>query len=111
LLVAARKLRRRNVTRFFTCAAIVIGLGATATLAITGRTVNPNATAEVRFAADGAFRDGLYLGKLVAEGGQPATSRHRPLVHRSRPHHVHGGIPPRIQLNPDRPGLTRMDNC
>jgi hypothetical protein len=26
---------------------------------------------EARFAADGAFRDGLYLGKLAAEGGQP----------------------------------------
>jgi len=27
-----------------------------------------------RFAADGAFRDGLYLGKLAAEQGQPSST-------------------------------------
>jgi hypothetical protein len=29
------------------------------------------AEADARFDADGAFRDGLYLGKLTAESGQP----------------------------------------
>jgi hypothetical protein len=59
------------VTRFFTYAVIVIGLSATATLAISPRTAKPSTTAEVLFANDGAFRDGLYLGKLTAKGGQP----------------------------------------
>ncbi len=47
------------MTKFFAYAAIVIGLSATATLAISPRTVNPGTTAEVLFASDGAFRDGL----------------------------------------------------
>jgi hypothetical protein len=59
------------MTRFVTYAAIVIGLSATAMLAISPRTANPSTTAEVLFANDGAFRDGLYLGKLTAKGGQP----------------------------------------
>jgi hypothetical protein len=59
------------MTRFFSYAVIVIGMGATATLAISPRTVKPSTSAEVRFAADGAYRDGLYLGKLAAESGQP----------------------------------------
>ena len=58
--------------RLFTYAlAIAICLGTTAMLAISKRNVKPNASAEARFAADGAFRDGLYLGKLAAETGQP----------------------------------------
>jgi hypothetical protein len=61
------------MTRLFTYTAIVIGLGATATLAVSPRVVEPG-TAEARFAADGAFRDGLYLGKLAAEAGQPART-------------------------------------
>lgn len=60
------------MTKFFTCAAIVIGLSATATLGISPRTLNRSATAEALFAADGAFRDGLYLGKLAAANGEPA---------------------------------------
>jgi len=67
------KIRRRNMTRFLTYSAIVIGLGATATLAISPRAVESGTAAEARFAADGAFRDGLYLGKLAAEQGQPAS--------------------------------------
>jgi hypothetical protein len=66
-----KKEEEKNMTKFFTYAAIVIGLGATATLAINPRSLNPGTTAEVRLAADGAFRDGLYLGKLAAERGQP----------------------------------------
>jgi len=66
------------MTKIFTYVAIVIGLGATATLAINPGTAKPNTTAEVLFATDGAFRDGLYLGKLAAVGGQalrPAIGR------------------------------------
>jgi len=33
--------------------------------------INPHASAETRLAANGAFRDGMYLGKLAAENGQP----------------------------------------
>ena len=59
------------MTRFFAYATIAIGLGATATLTVSPRGVEPGSSAEARFAGDGAFRDGLYLGKLAAEGGQP----------------------------------------
>ena len=59
------------MTRSFTYAAILIGLSATATLAIGNRTQQAIVSAEERFAADGAFRDGLYLGTLAAETGQP----------------------------------------
>lgn len=51
--------------------ALVVCLGTTATLAISNRTGKPSASAEARLAADGAFRDGLYLGKLAAKQGQP----------------------------------------
>jgi len=46
-------------------------MGATATLAISPRAVSPNTHAEALLAIDGAYRDGLYLGKLAAESGQP----------------------------------------
>lgn len=46
-------------------------LGATAMLAVSNHNVAPSANAEASLAADGAFRDGLYLGKLSAESGQP----------------------------------------
>ena len=59
------------MTRFFTCAVIVIGLGASATLTINPRTGKSDTNTEALFAADGAFRDGVYLGKLAAESGQP----------------------------------------
>lgn len=59
------------MTRFFTYAAIVIGLSASATLALSPRTENPNTNAGALYATDGAFRDGLYLGKLSAQQGQP----------------------------------------
>src|SRR5258706_1638875 len=66
-------LQRRGgsiMTRFFTCAVIVIGLGASATLTINPRTGKSDTNTEALFAADGAFRDGVYLGKLAAESGQ-----------------------------------------
>jgi len=66
------------MTKFLTYATIVICLGTTATLAISNRNVNLNPKAEALLAADGAFRDGLYLGKLAAEAGQPQ----RPVIGR-----------------------------
>ena len=60
------------MTRFFTTATIAVCLGATAALAISNSGVNLKPDAEAQLAADGAFRDGLYLGKLAAADGQPA---------------------------------------
>ncbi len=59
------------MTRLFTYATIAVCLGATATLAISNRNAALNPNAEARLAADGAFRDGLYLGKLAAQASQP----------------------------------------
>jgi hypothetical protein len=58
------------MTRVLTYAAIVICLGTTAMLANSKRTLNPNASVDARLGADGAFRDGLYLGRLAAESSQ-----------------------------------------
>ena len=60
------------MTRFFTYAAIVM-MGASAPVAISDSNRNPSDSAEARLAADGAFRDGLYLGKLASEGDQPPS--------------------------------------
>jgi hypothetical protein len=49
---------------------IVICLGTTALLATSGRTIRPSEGSEAQFAVDGAFRDGLYLGRLAAERGE-----------------------------------------
>ncbi len=51
--------------------AIAVSLGTTAMLDNSQRTNRPYETAEQRLAADGAFRDGMYVGKLAAEGGRP----------------------------------------
>ena len=75
------------MTRFFTYAVIVIGLGASATLAINPRAGKSDTNTEALFAADGAFRDGLYLGRLAAESGQqqhPAIGRWSTKQDRSR---------------------------
>jgi hypothetical protein len=58
------------MTKFFIYAAIFTGLGASA-IGLSKISVQPDASAETRFASDGAFRDGLYLGKLAAENGEP----------------------------------------
>jgi hypothetical protein len=58
------------MTRFFASTAIVLALGVTATLAISPGNAKPTTPSEALLANDGAFRDGLYLGKLAAEGGQ-----------------------------------------
>lgn len=51
--------------------AIAVCLGTTAMLANSRHSVSSNANIEASLATDGAFRDGLYLGKLAAESGQP----------------------------------------
>jgi len=65
--------------KFFTYAvALAVSLGTTAMLANNKRAAAPHASAEATLATDGAFRDGLYLGKLAAERGQvmrPAIGR------------------------------------
>jgi hypothetical protein len=64
--------------RFLTYAVIVIGMGATAMFSGSYNKVSANTSGEMRLAADGAYRDGLYLGKLAADGGQssrPAIGR------------------------------------
>jgi len=60
------------MTKFIAYAVIVIGMGATAILSRSDNKVSAAANGEIRLAADGAYRDGLYLGKLAAESGQPA---------------------------------------
>jgi hypothetical protein len=47
-----------------------MALGVSATLAFSPSSAKSNMTSEARLANDGAFRDGLYLGKLAAENGQ-----------------------------------------
>jgi hypothetical protein len=47
-------------------------LGTTAMLASgSNERVSSSAGADAHLAADGAYRDGLHLGKLAAEAGQP----------------------------------------
>jgi hypothetical protein len=58
--------------KLFTLAlATAVSLGTTALLANSARLAWPNHTADARLASDGAFRDGLYVGRLSAEGGRP----------------------------------------
>ena len=49
---------------------MVVGLGTTALLATSGRTVPRVQTADAQMAVDGAFRDGLYVGRLAFEEGR-----------------------------------------
>jgi hypothetical protein len=51
--------------------AIAICLGTTAVLNNSKPVTKPARSVEAIFALDGAFRDGLYLGKLTADRGQP----------------------------------------
>ncbi len=77
------KLRGITIMKKFSSYAfvIVLSLGAAAVLANSGQTPAPVQGSQARgsrpqgsqpqLAADGAFRDGFYLGRLAAEGGQP----------------------------------------
>jgi len=70
------------MNRISTCTlAIAVWLGTMALFANSKNTVKP-ANPEASFATDGAFRDGLYLGKLAAEHGDPL----RPAVGRWSTH-------------------------
>jgi hypothetical protein len=58
--------------------AIAVSLGTTSMLDNSQPSHKLNASAKARLQDDGAFRDGLYLGKLAAESGQlqhPAMAR------------------------------------
>lgn len=50
---------------------VAASMGTTAVLANSNAKMTTSAGADSTFAADGAYRDGLYLGKLAAEAGQP----------------------------------------
>src|SRR6266705_6331295 len=65
--------------KFLTFAlAIAVCLGTTAMLANSGRAARDRQSVNAETASDGAFRDGLYQGRLAAERGRPQ----RPLVGR-----------------------------
>jgi len=51
--------------------AIAVCLGTAALLTNNGRTARQEQSANAPLAADGAFRDGLYVGRLAAEAGRP----------------------------------------
>jgi hypothetical protein len=51
--------------------AATLALVTTAMLANSNRAIPPDPNSETSLDADGAFRDGLYLGKLAAASGQP----------------------------------------
>ena len=51
--------------------AFAVCLGTTAMLASHDRTVRLSQKTNAPLAADAAFRDGLYVGKLAAEAGRP----------------------------------------
>jgi hypothetical protein len=60
-----------DMDKLFTFALVIaVSLGTTAMLANSGRSGRQDQTADVHLASDGAFRDGLYVGRLSAEGGR-----------------------------------------
>jgi hypothetical protein len=54
----------------YTLATAVL-LGTTALLGNSSRTVSADERSEARLATDGAFRDGIFVGRLSAQWGQP----------------------------------------
>ena len=50
--------------------AIAVCAGTTALLTNHGRAARQEQSSEAALAVDGAFRDGLYVGRLSAEGGR-----------------------------------------
>src|SRR5258708_39810792 len=58
--------------KLFTYAlAIAVCVGTTALLTNNGRAARQEQSADAPLAADGAFRDGVYVGRLAAEAGRP----------------------------------------
>ena len=51
--------------------ALAVGLGTTAVLANSGPAAQQRQREDAQKATDGAFRDGLYVGRLAAESGRP----------------------------------------
>jgi hypothetical protein len=67
-----------KIVSYLYALALVTCVGTTAMLAVSNHNVKSNPGVESGFASDGAFRDGLYLGRLAAESGQaprPAIGR------------------------------------
>ena len=59
------------MTKLFLCAGLVI-VAASMTVASGNRDGASRAGNEASFATDGAFRDGLYLGRLASANGEAA---------------------------------------
>jgi len=59
-----------KIVSYIYALALVICVGTTAMLAVSNHNVKSSPSVETGLASDGAFRDGLYLGKLAAESGQ-----------------------------------------
>ena len=59
-----------KIVSYLYALALVICVGTTAMLAASNHNVKSNPSLETGLASDGAFRDGLYLGRLAAESGQ-----------------------------------------
>jgi len=59
--------------------AIAVSLGTTAIVSYSNRSAISAPNSEASFDREGAFRDGLYLGKLAAAHGEP---RRRPAIGR-----------------------------
>ena len=69
--VLPRGEKENDMDKLFTLTlAIVVCLGTTALLG-TSRAVQEKSPTNSQMAADGAFRDGLYQGRLAAEAGRP----------------------------------------
>ncbi len=51
--------------------AITVSLGTTAMLANGGYATQPSQVANMKLSGDGAFRDGLFVGKFAAKHGRP----------------------------------------
>jgi hypothetical protein len=64
--------KEKTMSKFATYALVIaVSMGTTAMLGNRKRAINPDASADSRLATNGAFQDGMYLGKLAAENGQP----------------------------------------
>jgi hypothetical protein len=64
--------KEHDMNKLFTLAlATAVCLGTTVLLANNRPAARHLHSADAQMAADGAFRDGLYVGRLAAEGGGP----------------------------------------
>lgn len=66
------------MTKLFAYAAILLALSATAMIGANSGAAKSLNDHETQLSTDGAFRDGLYLGRLAAENGltmHPAVGR------------------------------------